>query len=147
MLYNIGLISAIHQHELAIDIHMFPLSWTSFPRYIFKTNFEKELHASLENAATLWTTWIIFVSLPPHLSVLCWKAAFLGSICFIFVSVLKVERQVFQCIMYQVSIYFKNFPWYIFIFFKVFWYFNKNSLSSSVSIPLMIYTFICSVLS
>ena len=84
LLYNIGLISAIHQHELAIDVHMFPLSWTSFPRYIFKTNFEKELHASLENTATLWTTWIIFVSLPPHLSVLCWKAAFLGSICFIF---------------------------------------------------------------
>ena len=31
LLYNIGLIAAIHQHESAIGIHMSPLSWTSLP--------------------------------------------------------------------------------------------------------------------
>ena len=29
LLYNIVLVSAIHQHESAIGIHMFPPSWTS----------------------------------------------------------------------------------------------------------------------
>ena len=31
MLYNIGLISAIHQHELATGVHMSPPSCTSLP--------------------------------------------------------------------------------------------------------------------
>ena len=31
MLYNIGLISAMHQHELAIGVHMSPPSGTSLP--------------------------------------------------------------------------------------------------------------------
>ena len=31
LLYNIGLISATYQHELAIDVHMSPPSWTSLP--------------------------------------------------------------------------------------------------------------------
>ena len=31
---NIVLVSAIHQHESAIDILMFPSSWTFFPPYI-----------------------------------------------------------------------------------------------------------------
>ena len=30
-LYNIVLVSAIHQYESAIGVHMSPPSWTSFP--------------------------------------------------------------------------------------------------------------------
>ena len=51
----------------------------------------------------------------------------LWSLCALFhVSELNVERQFFQHIMYQVSVYFKNYTFY---FFEVFWYFNKNSWS------------------
>ena len=31
MLYNTGLISVIHQHELTIGVYMFPPSWLSLP--------------------------------------------------------------------------------------------------------------------
>ena len=31
MLYNIVLVSAVHHHEAARGIHMFPSSWTSLP--------------------------------------------------------------------------------------------------------------------
>ena len=33
LLYNIVLVSAIHQHESAISIHMSPRSWTSLPHH------------------------------------------------------------------------------------------------------------------
>ena len=33
MLYNIDLISAMHQQELAIDVHMPPPFWTSLPLF------------------------------------------------------------------------------------------------------------------
>ena len=67
MLYNVGLISAIHQHELAMSIYMSPRSWTSLPPPTFSYPFRLLQSSSLSclshTANLLWlhvSFWINF---------------------------------------------------------------------------------------
>ena len=59
MLYNIGLISAMHQHELAIGVHMSPPSGTSLPLPTLSHLSRASLMAQLvKNPPAMWDTWV-----------------------------------------------------------------------------------------